>query len=93
MLFIHRLNTIRKMYEKLPRPVSVLHYQESEIEIKIFYFQLFMKLKRMMIFLMISQVTLTLHIMRVILIMHLLKDCLLKNFKNLRKNQRWTKCC
>lgn len=39
MLFIHRLNTIRKMYEKLPRPVSVLHYQESEIEIKIFYFQ------------------------------------------------------
>ena len=39
MLFIHRLNTIRKMYEKLPRPVSVLHYQESKIEIKIFYFQ------------------------------------------------------
>ena len=39
MLFIHRLSTIRKMYEKLPRPVSVLHYQESEIEIKIFYFQ------------------------------------------------------
>ena len=39
MLFIHRLNTIRKMYEKLPRPVSVLHYQESKIEIKIFNFQ------------------------------------------------------
>lgn len=39
MLFIHRLSTIRKMYEKLPRPVSVLHYQESKIEIKIFYFQ------------------------------------------------------
>ena len=39
MLFIHRLSTIRKMYEKLPRPVSVLHYQESKIEIKMFYFQ------------------------------------------------------
>ena len=39
MLFIHSLNTIRKMYEKLPWPVPVLYYQESKTEIKFFYFQ------------------------------------------------------